>query len=91
MVFYYKCLRLLLYPQISKKQVNPRFLKACADSCAGVCGTYKRLHQSMAVGYSMMALQTVFMAGTCKEIHITNSFANKFRSHACLLLLDLSR
>lgn len=63
MVFYNKCLRLLLYPQISKTPVVPRFLKACANACAGMCGTYKRLHQSMAVGYSMMALQSVFMAG----------------------------
>jgi hypothetical protein len=63
MVFYFKCLRLLLYPQLSKPHVNPRFLKACAAACGGVCQTYKRLHQTMSVGYSMMALQTVFLAG----------------------------
>lgn len=63
MVFYFKCLRLLLYPQLSKHNVNLRFLKACAAACAGVCKTYKRLHQTMSVGYSMMALQTVFLAG----------------------------
>jgi hypothetical protein len=63
MVFYHKCRRLLLYPQITKKDVTPRFLKECARSCAGICGAYKRLHQSLAVGYSLMALQTVFMAG----------------------------
>jgi hypothetical protein len=63
MVFYHKCRRLLLYPQITKKDVMPRFLKECARSCAGICGAYKRLHQSLAVGYSLMALQTVFMAG----------------------------
>ena len=66
-MFYYKCQRLLLYPQISQETVNPRFLKQCAKACAGVCGAYKRLHQTVAVGYSFMALQTVFMAGesTC--------------------------
>ncbi|KFA54954.1 hypothetical protein S40293_02305 [Stachybotrys chartarum IBT 40293] len=63
MVFYHKCLRLLLYPQISKTNVAPRFLKECAKACAGICGAYKRLHQTLAVGYSFMALQTVFMAG----------------------------
>ncbi|KAK2759365.1 hypothetical protein FQN54_002843 [Arachnomyces sp. PD_36] len=63
MVFYFKCLRLLLYPQLSKEHVNPQYLKACAAACGGVCLTYKRLHQTMSVGYSMMALQTVFMAG----------------------------
>ncbi|KAI0176924.1 fungal-specific transcription factor domain-containing protein [Pestalotiopsis sp. NC0098] len=63
MVYFFKCKRLLLYPQISKTPVNLRFLKECATACAGVCGAYKRLHQAMSVGYSIMALQTVFMAG----------------------------
>ncbi|KAH9902335.1 fungal-specific transcription factor domain-containing protein [Xylariomycetidae sp. FL2044] len=63
MVYYFKCKRLLLFPQISKTPVNPKYLKECATACAGVCGAYKRLHQAMAVGYSIMALQTVFMAG----------------------------
>jgi hypothetical protein len=63
MVFYYKCQRLLLYPQIAKKDVAHKYLKGCALACAGVCGAYKRLHQALAVGYSTMALQTVFMSG----------------------------
>ncbi|KAF2005831.1 hypothetical protein P154DRAFT_285956 [Amniculicola lignicola CBS 123094] len=63
MAYFYKCQRLLLYPQISKTDVLPQYLKACAKACAGVCGAYKRLHQALAVGYSLMALQTVFMAG----------------------------
>jgi len=63
MIFYHKCRRLLLYPQITKKDVTPKFLKDCAGACAGICGAYKRLHQVLAVGYSLMALQTVFMAG----------------------------
>lgn len=67
MVFYHKCLRLLLYPQISKTNVAPRFLKECAKACAGICGAYKRLHQTLAVGYSFMALQTVFMAGRSRR------------------------
>ena len=63
MVFYYKCQRLLLYPVLSDLTVSPRFLKECAKACAGVCGAYKRLHQTLAVGYSFMALQNVFIAG----------------------------
>lgn len=63
MVFYYKCHRLLLYPLISKPRSNSRYLKACAQVCGGVAQTYKRLHQTLSVGYSLMALQTVFMAG----------------------------
>ncbi|CAK7203769.1 hypothetical protein SEUCBS139899_006516 [Sporothrix eucalyptigena] len=63
MVFYYKCQRLLLYPSLSDLTVSPRFLKECAKACAGVCGAYKRLHQTLAVGYSFMALQNVFIAG----------------------------
>lgn len=72
MIFFYKCQRLLLYPQLSKKTVAPRFLKECAKACAGVCGTYKRLHQALAVGYSLMSLQTVFMAG---RIRMASFFA----------------
>lgn len=63
MVFYWKCKRLLLYPLISKPRSNPRYLQACAKVCGGVAQTYKRLHQTLSVGYSLMALQTVFMAG----------------------------
>ena len=63
MVYYYKCQRLLLYPLISDPAGAPRFLQKCAAACAGICGAYKRLHQSFAVGYSVMALQTIFIAG----------------------------
>ncbi|EXJ90263.1 hypothetical protein A1O1_03362 [Capronia coronata CBS 617.96] len=63
MIFYFKCQRLLLYPLISDPNVAPRFLKECARACAGVCGAYRRLHQTLPVGYSFMAVQTVFMAG----------------------------
>ncbi|KAK5701361.1 hypothetical protein LTR17_022644 [Elasticomyces elasticus] len=63
MVFYYKCHRLLLYPLISRPHPDGRYLKACAKVCGGVAQSYKRLHQTLSVGYSLMALQTVFMAG----------------------------
>ncbi|RDW70997.1 hypothetical protein BP6252_07560 [Coleophoma cylindrospora] len=63
MVHYYQCLRLLLYPQVIRPQVNPRYLKECAEACGGICRTLKSLHQETSVGYSLMALQSVFMAG----------------------------
>ncbi|RDW59795.1 hypothetical protein BP6252_12882 [Coleophoma cylindrospora] len=93
MVFYYKCLRLLLYPMISKPDVNPRFLKACAEACGGVTQTYKTLHQSLPVGYSLMALQTVFMAGLtliyCTWISPEQVFSSKTNNdiHACSIVL----
>lgn len=78
MVFYYQSLRLLLYPQVSRPQVNPRYLKQCAEACGGVCRTFKSLDQNMSVGYSLMALQSVFMAGAFltgdESIYITDSF-----------------
>ncbi|CAK7224838.1 hypothetical protein SCUCBS95973_005655 [Sporothrix curviconia] len=63
MVYYYASVRLLLYPQVSRPQVPARYLTKCAEACGGVCRTYKHLHQHMTVGYSLMGLQSVFMAG----------------------------
>ncbi|CAK7232464.1 hypothetical protein SBRCBS47491_008280 [Sporothrix bragantina] len=63
MVYYYASVRLLLYPQVSRPQVQARYLTKCAEACGGVCRTYKHLHQHMTVGYSLMGLQSVFMAG----------------------------
>ncbi|KXJ85922.1 fungal-specific transcription factor domain-domain-containing protein [Microdochium bolleyi] len=63
MIHYFKSKRLLLYPQLSRTPINPKLLKECALACAGVSTSHKRIHQTMAIGYSLMALQTVFMAG----------------------------
>jgi hypothetical protein len=63
MVYYYKCMRFLLHPHLSRQQTNGRFLRKCADSCGGVCQTYKKLHQNVSVGFSLMALHSVFLAG----------------------------
>lgn len=93
MIFYYKCHRLLLYPLISKPRVNPRFLKKCAEVCGGVAQTYKRLHQTLSVGYSLMALQTVFMAGLsliyCTWISPSEIFSSSTSNdiNACSIVL----
>lgn len=78
---------------ISKPDFNPRFLKACAEACGGVTQTYKTLHQSLPVGYSLMALQTVFMAGLtliyCTWISPEQVFSSKTNNdiHACSIVL----
>ncbi|PMD60531.1 uncharacterized protein K444DRAFT_528507 [Hyaloscypha bicolor E] len=63
MVYYYKCMSFLLHPLLSTKDTNLRFLKLCAEACGDVCQTYKKLHQSIPVGFSLMALHSVFLAG----------------------------
>jgi len=63
MVYYYKCLRLLLYPQLSVKSVNSRILHKCAEASGGVCRAYQRLHRQTSVGFSLMALYSIFLAG----------------------------
>ncbi|KFA55431.1 hypothetical protein S40293_08905 [Stachybotrys chartarum IBT 40293] len=64
MVYYYKCIRFLLHSVIlSPELAETRFLKKCAEACGGVCQTYKKLHQTVPVGFSLMALHSVFLAG----------------------------
>jgi hypothetical protein len=63
MVYYYKCMRFLLHPHLSVQPTNPQFLAKCVEACGGVCETYKRLHQKISVGFSLMALHSVFLAG----------------------------
>jgi hypothetical protein len=63
MVYYYKCMRFLLHPHLLSSSGNPRFLAKCVEACGGVCQTYKRLHQRVSVGFSLMALHSVFLAG----------------------------
>ncbi|KAI1879322.1 hypothetical protein JX265_002276 [Neoarthrinium moseri] len=64
MVYYYKCLRFLLHPVILSPELSDtKFLRKCAEACGGVCRTYKKLHQSVPVGFSVMALHSIFLAG----------------------------
>ncbi|KAF2769755.1 hypothetical protein EJ03DRAFT_87887 [Teratosphaeria nubilosa] len=63
MVYFYKCLRFLLHPHISAPDPHLHYLERCVEACAGVCQTYKRLHQNVTVGFSLMALHSVFFAG----------------------------
>src|SRR5689334_23269960 len=64
MVYYYKCIRFLLYPIIlSHEAADINWVKRCAQACAGVCQTYKKLHQAVPVGFTVMALHSIFIAG----------------------------
>ncbi|KIW05924.1 uncharacterized protein PV09_03117 [Verruconis gallopava] len=60
---YYKCVRLLLYSQLSKKELNMQYLRICADACAGLCGAYKRLNRARRADCSPLALQSLFLCG----------------------------
>jgi hypothetical protein len=48
---------------MSSPSPNLPYLQKCVEACGGVCKTYKRLHQNVAVGFSLMALHSVFFAG----------------------------
>ncbi|RDW85138.1 hypothetical protein BP6252_02728 [Coleophoma cylindrospora] len=63
MVSYHRCIRLLLYPQLSSKPLNLHYIQTCATSCAGVCSAYRRLHHRMSVGFSALSIQSVFLSG----------------------------
>ncbi|KAH9885724.1 fungal-specific transcription factor domain-containing protein [Xylariomycetidae sp. FL2044] len=64
MVYFYKCMRYLLHPIIlSSEMSDSKFLRKCAEACGGVCRTYKKLHQIMPIGFSIMALHSIFLAG----------------------------
>jgi hypothetical protein len=62
-VYYYKCLRLLLYPHLLSPVVDPDILVRCADACGGVCRSYKALHRETSVGFSLMAIYAIFLSG----------------------------
>ncbi|KUJ16071.1 uncharacterized protein LY89DRAFT_102668 [Mollisia scopiformis] len=93
MVYYYKCIRFLLHPLLSAPDTNVHFLKKCAEACGDVCQTYKKLHQSIPVGFSLMALHSVFLAGLtlvyCTWISPQEVFSIKTSSdmNACSIVL----
>ena len=64
MIYYYKCITFLLHPVIASAELaDSRSLKECAEACGGVCRTYKTIHQHVPVGFSIMALHSIFIAG----------------------------
>ncbi|EME42010.1 hypothetical protein DOTSEDRAFT_174788 [Dothistroma septosporum NZE10] len=63
MVYYYKTVRFLLHPHILSPQPDLSYMQLCIEACEGICQTYKRLHHNITVGFSLMALHSVFFAG----------------------------
>ncbi|KAK8108689.1 hypothetical protein PG984_014490, partial [Apiospora sp. TS-2023a] len=62
MLYYYQCLHLLLRPFILSGAHQISF-RRFAGACGGVCRTYKKLHQSLPIGFSSIDLRSVFLAG----------------------------
>lgn len=63
MIYYHKTLRLLLFPYLTTFNPDSNFLLKCAEACGGVCRTYKTLHRATSVGFSLIALYSVFLSG----------------------------
>jgi hypothetical protein len=63
LVYYNKALQLLLYPQLATADADTHIIKKCAEACGGVCRSYKQLHHQTNVGFSLMALHSVFLSG----------------------------
>jgi hypothetical protein len=63
MISWYKCVRLLLQPQLYGETINERYFKLCIEACGGICETYKRLHHRMPLAFTTVSLQNVFLAG----------------------------
>jgi hypothetical protein len=62
-IHYYRCVRFLLYPQLTTTSSNLHYLRLCADACQGIIRDYRRLHQVFPVGFSALSIQSVFLAG----------------------------
>jgi hypothetical protein len=63
LIYYHQAVRFLLQPRLLAGTAEDKFLLLAVKSCGGICQTYKRLHQSVSVGFSLMALHSVFFAG----------------------------
>jgi hypothetical protein len=55
--------RFLLQSYLLTGKAQGKYLSLAVQSCGGICQTYKRLHQNISVGFSLMALHSVFLAG----------------------------
>lgn len=67
-IHYHRCVRLLLYPQLSVRPLNLRYLDICARASAGVISDYRQIHRRFAVGFSSMSIQSVFLSGEQKSV-----------------------
>lgn len=64
MIQHSTCIRFLLFPQLTEKIINPRYLNLCAKACAKLCRSYKQLHQySMPICYLPTSIISLFLTG----------------------------
>lgn len=63
LIYYHQAVRFLLQPMLLTSTPADKYLLLAVQSCGGICTTYKRMHQSVSVGFSLMALHSVFFAG----------------------------
>lgn len=64
-IHYHRCVRFLLYPQLSQTPVNHDYVQTCAKACQGIIGDYRSLHRKFPVGFSALSIQSVFLSGGC--------------------------
>lgn len=65
MIQYYSSIRLLLFPRLmDDTAIDSRCLKVVLEACAGVCRSFKQLHQrSTSMYYSPLFTMSLFLAG----------------------------
>jgi len=62
-LYYHKAIRLLIQSRILDSGFHDQWLKVCIRSCGQICQIYKRFHQKFAIGYTHMAVHSIFVAG----------------------------
>jgi hypothetical protein len=66
-IYYSKAVRLLLQPRIAvsrRLSDDDPYIVACAKACGDICKYYKVIHQAYPLSYNLLALHSVFIAGT---------------------------
>ncbi|KAK5173984.1 uncharacterized protein LTR77_001063 [Saxophila tyrrhenica] len=99
LIYYYQAVRFLLHPHISSPCAQDQYIRRAVDACGGLCSTYKRLHQNVTVGFSLMALHSVFFAGLTMlycawkspSLVLTNSTRNNINDCSIVLYIITER
>ncbi|KAK4898174.1 hypothetical protein LTR27_004181 [Elasticomyces elasticus] len=98
LIYYYQAVRFLLHPHVSSPDAHDQYLKKAVEACGGICQTYKRLHQNVTIGFSLMALHSVFFAGLTMlycawraPLVLTNSTRNTISDCSIVLYIITER
>lgn len=100
-IYYSKAMRLLLQPRIAALSTPCNYdpyIAACAKACGDICKYYKIIHQAHPLSYNLLALHSVFTAGTtllyCVWIHrdlLKQSVMNDVRACSNVLFVIAER